>query len=256
MRFFSIPRFGLLALFVSALFSCNEKEEFTSEALQDYMPLAVGKFISYRLDSMVFTNFGRNTEIHSYQEKHVIDAEITDNLGNTSYRVNVFQRDSAGLQSWQPTTTTYFITPFSDQVEVVYDNLRFISMHLPLKDGYSWKGNKYLSNNPYETLFTFSNDDNMIDWDYYYDGAPSTFSYRGNNYSEVFTVEQADESYNVPITDPNAYAARSRSVEKYSKNTGLIYKQYELWEYQPNPGGPGGPYKTGFGITMWMIDHN
>ena len=24
----------------------------------------------------------------------------------------------------------------------------------------------------------------------------------------------------------------------------------------PNTGGSGGPYKTGFGITMWMIDHN
>ncbi len=31
---------------------------------------------------------------------------------------------------------------------------------------------------------------------------------------------------------------------------------YEMWEYQPNTGGSGGPYKTGFGITMWMIDHN
>ena len=45
------------------------------------------------------------------------------------------------------------------------------------------------------------------------------------------------------------------SVEKYSKTIGLIYRQFILWEYQPNPSGPD-PYNTGFGVTMWMIDHN
>ncbi|HEY9663211.1 MAG TPA: hypothetical protein V6C65_32600, partial [Allocoleopsis sp.] len=82
------------------------------------------------------------------------------------------------------------------------------------------------------------------------------FSYKGNNYTDVYTVEEADESFNVPITSPGSYGSKSRSVEKYAKAIGLVYREYELWEYQPNTGGTGGPYKTGFGITMWMIDHN
>ena len=65
---------------------------------------------------------------------------------------------------------------------------------------------------------------------------------------DVYTVEQQMTSLNVPITIPTSYASRSRSVEKYSKNIGLVYREYELWEYQPNPGGSGGPYYTGFGI--------
>jgi hypothetical protein len=96
----------------------------------------------------------------------------------------------------------------------------------------------------------------MVDWDFYFDGSSSSFSYQGQNYTDVYTVEQADEAINVPITDPTAYAANTRSVERYSKNIGLVYRELELWEYQPNPGGAGGPYKTGFGIKMWMIDHN
>lgn len=258
MRFLSTTRLSLLAIAAITVFSCNEKEEFNTEALQDYLPLAKGKYISFRLDSTVFTNFGTVTEIHSYQEKHVIDTVFTDNQGRTSYRVYVYQRDSAGTQSWQPTTSTYYVTPLTDQVETVDEsNFRLIKMHLPLRDGYSWKGNKYLTTNqggPYGPKFNFSNDDNMNDWDYYYDGPPSSFSYRGQTYADVYSIEQADEAYNVPITDPNAYAAKSRSVEKYSKNIGLVYKELELWEYQPNPGGS--PYKTGFGIKMWMIDHN
>jgi hypothetical protein len=246
---------SLAIILTAGLFACNKNEQFTTAALSDYMPLATGKYITYRLDSMVFTNFGRSTEIHKYEVKHQIDALITDNLGRPAYRVFRYIRDTTGTQSWQP-SGSYFITPLSDQIEVSEDNLRFIKLHLPFRDAFSWKGNKYLPTDPYGSFYNFSNDDNMEDWDFYYNGEPGSFSYRNNNYTDVYTVEEADESFNVPITSPTSYAARSRSVEKYGKNIGLVYREYELWEYQPNTGGSGGPYKTGFGITMWMTGHN
>jgi len=255
MKIISLLRLCLALLAFTAFYSCNEKEEFTSESIADYAPTIVGKYITYRIDSMVFTNFGRSTEIHKYQVKHQIDALITDNLGRPAYRVYMYTRDTAGLQSWQP-SGSYFITVLDNQLEVSEDNLRFIKLHLPIRDGYSWKGNKYLPDNAYGSLYNFSNDDNMEDWDYFYDGNPAGFTYRGINYNNVLTVEEADESINVPIVSATSYAARSRAVEKYAKGIGLAYREYELWEYQPNTGGSGGPYKTGFGITMWMIDHN
>ena len=255
MRIFYSVRLSLLAFVSLALFSCNEKEEFTTAPLSDYLPLTAKKYITYRLDSTVFTNFGRSTEIHKYQVKHLIDTLITDNQGRPSYRVYRFINDSAATRVWEP-AGSYFITVLADQVEVVEDNLRFIKMHLPIRNGFSWKGNKYLPADPYGPLFSFSNDDSMEDWDFYYDGDAGSFSYDGRNYADVYTVEQIDESFNVPITTPTAYAAKSRSVERYSKGIGLVYRDYELWEYQPNPGGAGGPYKTGFGIRMWMVDHN
>jgi len=255
MKIFSFRWLCLAALTAFLFSSCNEKEEFTTAAISDYSPTVVGKYITYRIDSLVFTNFGRNTEIHKYQVKHQIDALITDNLGRPAYRVYRYIRDTAGTQPWQA-SGSYFITVLEDQLEVSEDNLRFIKLHLPISDGNSWKGNKYLPDNAYGSLFNFSNDDNMEDWDYFFDGGSSTFSYRGNNYNNVYSVEEADESINVPIVNTSSYAARSRAVEKYAKDIGLVYREYELWEYQPNPGGSGGPYKTGFGITMWMIDHN
>lgn len=252
----------LIAVFFAT--SCSEKkEQFETEALADYTAqLQPGKYITYRIDSLVFPNFGRNTEIHKYQQKHVIDAQITDNLGRPSYRVFRYIRDSVDAQSWTPEQPwvpngTYYVTVLTDQVEVIEDNLRFVKLHLPIKEGYTWRGNTHLPNDPYLALFgLFSNDDNMGDWEFYYDTFEPSFSYRNNNYDNVWTVEAADEVYNVPITDPTAYAARTRAVEKYAKNVGLVYRQYELWEYQPNPGGTGGPYKTGFGVTQWMIEHN
>lgn len=261
MRLPAFLRLSFVAFTASLLFSCNEKEEFISDKVTDYLTLTPGKYITYRLDSMVFTNFGSVTEIHKYQVRHVVDALITDNLGRPSYRINRFIRDSTNASSWTPAqpwinSDTYFITPLADQAEVIEDNLRFIKLHLPVKDAYSWKGNKYLPTDPYSPLYNFSNDDNMADWDFYYDGNLSSFSYKGITYADVLTVEEADESLNVPITNPSAYAARSRSVEKYSKNIGLVYREYEIWEYQPAGSGSPNANKTGFGITMWMIDHN
>jgi hypothetical protein len=256
MRLQSFTRLSFLAIIISSLFSCNEKEEFVTDKIVDYMPLAPGKYITYRLDSLVFTNFGRNIETHRYQVKDQVDVIINDNLGRSSYRVNRFRRDSLGTQPWQA-MGTYFITPLEDQVELTEDNLRVIKMHMPVKDGFSWKGNKYLPTDPYGAAgYNFSNDDNMGDWDFYFDGTPSSFSYGGKNYSDVYTIEQTNEVFNVPITSPSSYAAKSRSVEKYSRNIGLVYREFELWEYQPNTGNPAGPFYTGFGIRKWMIDHN
>jgi len=263
MRFLSLSRLFLLTVGSIVIFSCNEKEEFISEPISAYMPLAAGKYITYRLDSLVFTNFGRNIEVHKYQVKHQVDMQITDNLGRPAYRVFRFVRDSAGTQPWQA-SGTYFITPLTDQAEVIDDNLRIIKLHLPLRSGFSWKGNRYLPfdtipgspGGPYDPLYDFDNDDEMADWDFFYDGSPASFAYKGINYTNVLSVEQVDEAFNVPVINPSFYGSRSRSIERYSKGIGLVYKELELWEHQPNTGNPAGPFKTGFGITMWMIDHN
>ncbi|HET6722457.1 MAG TPA: hypothetical protein VFH07_06885, partial [Chitinophagaceae bacterium] len=87
--------------FLFSFTSCEkETEEFKTDTIADYMPLAVGKYITYRLDSTVFTNFQRTTEIHKYQVKHVVDAQVPDNLGRSSFRILRYLRDSSGTQPW------------------------------------------------------------------------------------------------------------------------------------------------------------
>lgn len=251
-----LSRFPILIISFLAigLASCSEKEDFNTDLISDYMPLQPGKYITYRLDSLVFVNFEREVEIHRYQVKHVVDAEITDNEGRPSYRIFRYLRDSLGTGEWS-FEGSYFITPLEDQIEVIEDNLRFVKLHMPMREGYTWKGNKFLPTNPYSSLYDFSNDDDIRNWDYYYDFYESAFSYMGNNYSDVWTVEQEDDYFNVPITDPTNYAFKTRSVDKYAKGIGPVYREYELWEYQPNLSGPS-PYYSGFGIRMWMIEHN
>src|SRR5215216_3501311 len=108
MRITSLSPLYILAVSSLLIFSCGGKDlDYQSEPLSSYFPLTVGKSITYRLDSMVFTQFNRVTEIHKYQLKDSIQAEITDNLGRPAFRVYRYLRDSAGTQPWN-VIGTYF----------------------------------------------------------------------------------------------------------------------------------------------------
>src|SRR4051812_34002609 len=117
-------RLSLLALIFGWILAPGCKratEEITSEPLSDYMPLEVGKYITYRLDSTVFTSFGTNVEIHSYQEKNVVDAQFKDLLDRPSYRVLRYLRDAAGTGPWTQ-AGSYYITPAGQTMEVIEHN--------------------------------------------------------------------------------------------------------------------------------------
>ncbi|MBL7741338.1 MAG: hypothetical protein JNK14_19090 [Chitinophagaceae bacterium] len=253
MRFLCNYRLALTAVLLSTLISCSKKEEFVTEPLSDYVPLEAGKYITYRLDSLVFTNFGSVAEVRRYQVRHQVDQQVTDNLGRPSWRVFTFIRDSAGTQPWTP-NGSYFITPLTNKVELIEDNLRVIKMQQPVREGFQWRGNSYLPDDPYGTSYDFSNDDFMEDWEFFYDVFETEWTYRDQTYTDVVTVEQQDDAENAPVVNIGNYGYINRSVEKFAKGIGMVYRRYELWEYQPNPSGS--PYTTGFGITLWMIDHN
>jgi hypothetical protein len=251
MRFLSFLRICLVLTLTISLFSCNKKEEYISEKLSDYIPLQPGKYITYRLDSLVYTNFGTVAVTRRYQVKHVVDALITDNLGRPSYRIYTYLRDSAGTQPWSA-IGSYFITPLADQTEVIDDNMRVIKLHLPITEGFTWHGNSYLANDPFLPGYDFNNDNDINSWDFTYDTFEPATSYGGKNYTDVYTVIEHDEHSNAPVTDVFAYGYNTQAIEKYSKGIGLVYRKFELWDYQTSPT----THYTGFGITMWMIDHN
>ena len=256
----NLLRFGSFVLLSLILFGCSKETEqidaydYETERLTELLPLQVGKFITYQLDSTVFTNFGEHMEVHSYQEKNVVDAEITDNLGRPGYRVFRFTRDVDGLTGWT-SAGSYYIIPTANTVEVIENNLRQVKLKLPLQLYYSWKGNSFLSLNPYGNLYNFSNDNTMTDWNYSYDSMDETIEMAGQSIEHVYTVNQVNESTNVPLSSADEYASINFAADKYAKGIGLVYQELIMWEYQPNTGGAS-PYYTGFGIKRTMIDHN
>jgi len=237
--------------------ACSKQTATVSTAeLNEYMPLAVGKYIRYRLDSMRFVDFGQRDTIISYDAKDIVDAEFSDNEGRPSFRVIRLLRDlnSSAESDYQP-VLTYMITPTRETVEVVENNLRYQKLKLPVTEGFNWHGNSYLPATPFYQLYQFSNDEDIQVWDYAYEQVNQPLVLNDMLYDSTVTVLQVADSSNVPIEFPDGLAYRNHWTETYAKNVGLIYKEIMMWEYQPpNSGNPG--FRSGFGLKMTIIDHN
>lgn len=251
-------KFKFLYIFlIPVIFSAceNSKEEFVTESFTEYFPLVVGKSITYRLDSTVFTKSGSQVETHKYQVKHTVQTEIADNQGRKSFLVNRLIRNEAGTSAWLE-NGNYIITPLENKVEVVENNLRVIKLQNPLKKNFSWRGNAYLPTSPYRPAFDMDAGSDMNQWQFTYSNFGDT-TVNGQQYQNVWTVSQKDFSLNINPPILTALGVKEFGLEQYAKGIGLVYKKYEIYERQPasNVDNPQITY-TGFGVTMWMIEHD
>ncbi len=244
--------FLLTTIIAVVIFSACKKstDDFTVVSVHDYYPLQIGKYITYNLDSTVFTNFGAVMEIHSYQVKHQVDALITDNLGRPAYRIIRYIRKTAA-NPWVP-DNTFMAVLTESSAEFIENNMRYLKMKSPVRNGFSWKGNTYI-----DTYSLNSDVKYLDDWDYTYDSLNMKITLGALTIDSTLKVAQRDETIGNP-SDPRAYSERNIGIEKYAKNLGLIYRRFLHTEYQPSTtGGPVGKYADGsYGITMTMIDHN
>jgi hypothetical protein len=246
------------------LSSCSKQETETleMEPVSDYLPLIPGKFIIYRLDSMIFTENGRKEEARSYQEKLEVSQQLTDNLGRTTYRVNRVIRDVAGQNNWSA-GGALFVTPYDQKIEVTSDNIRVLRLISPLSEGTTWKPYRHTSSGtpstphgPYSSLYDFHDDshNHIQDWEFTYTSKNESVELNGKTIHDVITVSGPDEALNAPVTDAASFGSRTYSIDKYAKNIGLVYQELIMWEYQPNPNGS--PFKVGFGVKRSLLDHN
>jgi hypothetical protein len=237
----------LVALGFSA---CKKStEELKTESVNDYYPLEVGKYITYNLDSTIYINFGASAEVRSYQVKYYVDAAITDNLSRPAYRIQRYIR-KLPADPWVP-DATFMAVNTTNSIEFIENNERYIKLRLPIRDGYSWKGNSYI-----DTYSLNSTKRYLDDWDYIYDSVGVVSTVGTFTLENTLKVDQRDEVIGFP-SDPNAYSEINQGVEKYAKGIGLVYRNFFHSEYQPPTPGHGGYFADdSYGITLTMIDHN
>ena len=240
----------LLLIILSAVFfnACKKSTDTLAVAsVSEYYPLQVGKYITYNLDSTIFINFGTAQAIVNYQVKHEVDALINDNLGRPAYRIIRYIRKTAA-NPWVP-DNTFMAVPTDFAAEFVENNMRFLKLKGPIRDGYTWKGNTYI-----DTYSLNSNVKYLDNWDYTYDSVNVKQTIGTFTLDSTLKVAQRNEIIGNP-RDPNSYSEINFGAEKYGKGLGLVYRNFLHIEYQPPTPGRGG-YRVGYGVKMTMIDHN
>jgi hypothetical protein len=88
-----LKNFNFVLLAFGILFITNgckrTVEEFNTLTISELIPLKIGKYITYRVDSLVFINNGKSETIRRYQMKHVVEWQSSDNLNRPSWRVKI-----------------------------------------------------------------------------------------------------------------------------------------------------------------------
>lgn len=240
--------FGVLAFLSIAFLGCSDKESLTIVTAEDLYPIQVGKTFFYRLDSTVLGNFNQSLVVHSYIAKDSVQSLFTDGEGRKSYTIIRYLRDTLQTKPWQ-FTSTYTATISNNRVEYIDNNLRFVSLVSPAKEGQQWKGTQYIntiSPSPYSYFYG---------WNFEYQNADQPFTTKKGIIQNTYTVFQQDETLpDIPF-NTNNYQEKSYSKEVYAKGIGLIYKDFIRWVYQP-PTAVNKYYQDGsFGIRLNLIDY-
>lgn len=238
---------GLSFLVILGLSACKKSTEtYQGATISTYAPFVAGKYITYQLDSLVYKSFGTRDTTITYQVKFLVDAQVNDTLGSPAYRIFRFIRKTSS-QPWNPDATFLAIVR-NNSLEFIENNLRYIKLQQPVRDGFSWKGNAYI-----DTYSANSELQYMDGWDYTYEQVNSPATVGAYTLDSTVTVNQRDEIIGNP-DDPASYSETNFAKEIYAAGIGLVYRKFFHSEYQP---GNGGYFADGsYGVTLTMIDHN
>ncbi len=252
-----IKHISVLLFFASAILlfqACQSKstfEEYDIDPGYDYFPLEIGKYRTYVVDSVLY-DIGDNSVIFTYESrtfvKHVIADTLTDNLGRPGYRIERYERLSDSVD-WA-IKDIWAAIPTSNGIEWIEENLRFIKMVFPLREGVEWNGNKHID---VTTIIPIAGESVEVfkSWSYEALSVGETEIIGDFVFDEVATLSQADSENLIELR---------YSQEKYAKNIGLVYREmkildtqcidscfHQTWEEKA---------EKGFILTQQIIDYN
>jgi hypothetical protein len=254
MKLLRFPLAGLLLLFGAQ--ACNDKKiDLQSPTLEEYFPMQAGKYITYRLDSTVTTQFGSDTTVRSYRFRDRFDALITDGEGRPAWRVYRTISNVAGTSPYVP-NNTFTATPVNgDWVEWNENNLRFMKLRFPILEGFTWPGNSFIDASSINSPVRY-----LEGWNYVYENIGQPITINGKTYNNTLTVLQRNEVVPEGPFNPNFFKQWDYSIEVYASGIGLIYKNFDHKVWQPPtppPDARPGFYEDGsYRVVLSIIDHN
>ena len=200
----------LFFLFV-LLAGCEKEPNISIDLKEDYYPLEVSKTWIYEVDSLKFSPLfiGGKDSVH-WELKEEVASVFKDDAGRDVYRIERYLRKNEN-DSWKP-AKVFFAINENNKAELQENNVKFIKLVFPPKEGKTWNGNALISNN--DTLEYFQ------DWEYEYTEVDVPASINGQSFANTLTVLEVD--------DENLLEKRY-STAQYARGVGLIYReQYNL----------------------------
>ncbi len=192
----------IFIFFTFICLSCKkDKDSPPSDLGYSYIPVDIGRWNIYSVDSTALDAFTKKTKKYNYQLKEIIESVFLDNQGRETQRIERYIRRNEN-ENWQIADVWYANKTFSTY-EKAEENIRFIKLSFPVSMGLKWNGNAY---NEYPSQ------------EYKYSSVNDSYSINGFKFDSTVTVLQQQEQSSL-VSGDFAY-------EIYAKNTGLIYKKF------------------------------
>ncbi len=240
---------GALVLAGTLIVSCKKERDVLNtkggDLYQPYLPLTIGKYITYEVDSSIWDDVKCIKYTHSYQHQYLVADTFRDAQNRLSYVINIYTRKNAG-DNFVVNDVIYY-TSGAEKLELVEKNIRFMRMINPVVEGKSWDGNSLMPTEDHDY-------DYLKNWNYTYQNVLKPFNNGVLDFDNTVTVNEVDSILNNPETMPTAYASLQQSKTVYAYGVGMIYHSYAYWTYDPIPGVQS--CRKGIGVTLRAIDYN
>lgn len=217
----------------------------SGDVYQNYVPLEIGKYILYDVDSSIWDDFSCTKLVRKSQHKYEVVDTFRDNQKRLSYVINIFSRsnDKAAFII----DDVIYVTPGAEQLEKVQKNLIYTPLSNPVKENNRFDGHARIPDQDPDLNY-------LLDWEYRYMNVGKSFNNDYKTYDNTVTVKEVDRVLNNPESQPNAYAELLQSKAVYAYGLGMIYKEYVYWTYDPIPGQTN--CRKGVGVVMRALEHN
>lgn len=187
-------------MFLSAyLFSCKKEKSAAPDLGYNFYPKNIGHYIEYEVDSIVYNDFTNTVDTTRYLLKELIESEFENAAELPSFKIVRYKRPNEN-SNWQLSDVWFGI---KNKTEIVRaeENIRFVKMIFPVKNGSRWNGNKYNTLEPQN---------------YEYKNKDMAFTVNSKNFDSTVIVKQLE---NINLIE------QQESKEVYARNIGLIYKE-------------------------------
>lgn len=188
-------------------YGCNSGEK-PAETGAKYFPLKVGNSWIYDVNEVIYDSLIQNKK-NSYQERYEIVDQIKSQLNEDTYIFYISSRTN-DANPWVYSQTWSAKISILNEVIVNEENISYLRILLPVRDGLSWKGNKY---NTIESSRSNGRIDNFVIKDF------------RKSYKEFVSTFMVEESNDVNLS----YSDVRYSI--YAENVGLVYRVNQYIEY-------------------------
>jgi hypothetical protein len=240
----------VFVLLSTLLTACQRtQEELEWAEITDFQPLNIGSSITYQLDSTIYLSNQTIKASRQHVVRFQVDAQVTDAAGRVCWRISRHLRDRQDTTRWIP-DQAFLAIPDGGRLEWVEQNQRFILMVSPIREGFSWMGNKFIN--------TLSDPQRQYldGWNYCWKGIGLPFTSGSKIFQQTATVEMRNDSIN-DGRDKTRYFSKDIARDVYARNIGLIYREriHEVWQ-PANAFSTTGYYEQGsYGIRMTYMSH-